>query len=173
MKPRCDFSNPLMLGDLSRAPARLTLEANPSECALIAERLGLPSVEALSAKITVRRTSSRIYVQGTFTATFTQVCVVSLDPFDTTEEGEVDEEFLLTDDRESPEIDLDPDAVIAEPLSGDSLDIGELVIQNLSLSLDPHPRAPGAALSDLEFEDEQLGQPSGPFDQLRDLRLKQ
>lgn len=173
MKPICDFSTPLALGDLSRAPARLTLEAGPEERTAIAERLGLPSVAALSAKITVRRTSSRVFVQGTFAAQFMQICVVSLDPFDAAEEGDIDEEFLLTDDQDSPEIDLDPDGVIAEPLSGDSLDIGELVIQNLSLSLDPHPRAAGAALSDLEFEDEQFGKPSSPFDQLRNLRLKQ
>lgn len=173
MKPTCDFTTPLALGDLSRAPARLSLDAGPAERAAIAERLGLPSIESLTAKVTVRRTSSRVYVQGMFAAQFTQNCVVSLEPFATGAEGEIDEEFLLTSDRDSPEIDLDPDAVTAEPLSGDRLDIGELVIQNLSLSLDPHPRAPGAALSDLAFEEEQFGQASGPFDQLRNLRLKQ
>ena len=173
MRQACGFSTPLALGDLSRAPVRLAIDAGADELGMIAERLGLPAVAALSAAITVRRTASRVYVQGSFAARLTQVCVLSLDPFEAAVDGGIDEEFLLTGERDNPEIDLDPDAVSAEPLAGDTLDIGDLVIQNLSLSLDPHPRAPGAALSDLAFEESQLGQSSGPFDQLRNLKLKQ
>lgn len=174
MKTTRDFATPLAFADIGRAPMRLTLRASPAERSAIAERLGLPSIQDLTAQITIRRKSSKITVQGTFTGRCTQVCVVSLEPFDATEEGSIEEEFLVTGDRDSgPEIDLDPNAVTAEPLSGDKLDLGELVIQNLSLSLDPHPRATGAALSDLAFEEAQLGQPSSPFDQLRNLPLKQ
>jgi uncharacterized metal-binding protein YceD (DUF177 family) len=48
--------------------------------------------------------------------------------------------------EESSEIVLDGDAEPVEPLDDGMIDIGEAVAQQLSLALDPFPRAPGATL---------------------------
>lgn len=165
-----DFSHPLTLTDLNNKPVTITLEANAEERAAIAARLKLPAVHAFTARLTVRRSGSRVRVTGEFEADAERVCVVSLEPFRTSIADTIDEEFFLSDEPEALEIDLDPDDVMAESLSGETLDLGELVIQNLSLALDPHPRADGAKLADLEYEERQFGEKAHPFSALAKLR---
>ena len=157
------FTHTLALADLDRGPVTLRLTATPDELPGIAARLGVPAIHALKTELKIHRKNGRVLVHGAFDATVEQVCVVSLDPFTATLDGEIDEEFLLTDEPDSLEIDLDPDGIEAEPLAGDTLDISDLVVQNVSLALDPHPRAAGADLSDLEYDERQLGAPASPF----------
>lgn len=164
------FAHTLTLADLDRGPVTLRLTASPEDFPSIAERLGTPAIHALKAELKVYRKSGRVLVQGAFHATVEQICVISLDPFNTAIEGEIDEEFLQTDEPDSLEVDLDPDGIEAEPLAGDTLDIADLVIQNISLALDPHPRADGADLSNLEYDERQLGTPASPFAALAKLQ---
>lgn len=165
-----DFSRPLALADLNNKPVNITLEADAEERAAIASRLELPTVHACTARLTVRRSGSRVHVTGGFEADAEQVCVISLEPFRTRIADTIDEEFFLSDEPEALEIDLDPDDVMAEPLTGDTLDLGELVIQNLSLAVDPHPRADGADLAGLEYDERQFGEKPNPFSALAKLR---
>ncbi len=167
-----NFSHPLPLAKLKHAPLHLTLYAEAEELAAAAARLGLPSVDAIEAALSVSRSGSRVRVRGQFHASVEQICVVSLEPFPTVVADEIDEEFLLADHSDDLEIDLDPEAVTAEPLSGDQLDLGEIVIQNLALALDPHPRAEGAALSDLEYDAERANMADKPLAALANLRPK-
>jgi uncharacterized metal-binding protein YceD (DUF177 family) len=117
----------------------------------------------------VIRKNARVYVTGRFEAAVDQMCVVSLEPFHDTIAGEIEEEFFLTDDPASIEVDVDEHS--AEPWSADTLDLGEIVVQNLSLMLDPYPRASNAALSDLEYEPAAEDTASGPFAALSRLKL--
>lgn len=166
-----EFSRPLPLADLNRSPVRMKIKADPTELPALAERLGIPAVNSLDAFLTIRRTDSRLRVEGTFQAVIEQICVISLDQFQNTAEGQIEEEFLLTDDPDSPEVDLDADEISAEPFSGDEIDLGEIIVQNLLLVLDPHPRAKGAALSDLDYDPAQLGTAGNPFAALGKLKL--
>ena len=50
---------------------------------------------------------------------------------------------------------------LPEPLPEGALDLGETVAQQLSLGLDPYPRAPGSEL-DSRWRGE-TGPPQGPF----------
>lgn len=167
-----NFTRLLPLAKLKHRPVDLTLQAEADELAAVAARLGLPSVGSIEATLSVSRSGSRVQVSGRFHATIEQVCVVSLEPFQTIVADEIDEEFILTNDAHDMEIDLDPEAVTTEPLSGDQLDLGEIVIQNLSLVLDPHPRADRADLSDLEYDAEQAGMAGKPFAALGKLQRK-
>jgi uncharacterized metal-binding protein YceD (DUF177 family) len=78
-----------------------------------------------------------------FTATVVQSCVVTLEPV----ESSISENFTLlygaTEEQE--EVVLDGEAETLEPLGEGAIDIGEAVAQQLSLALDPYPRAPQAA----------------------------
>ncbi len=167
-----EFSRLLPLADVNRSPVRLKLDAEAAELPALAARMGVPSVARLHAFLTVRRTNSRLRVDGTFEAIFDQVCVVSLETFQNKAAGEIEEELVLTDDPDSLEVDLDPDAVTAEPLSGDTLDLGEIIVQNLLLAIDPHPRASDAELTNLDFDPKQLGAADNPFAALGKLKLE-
>ena len=50
---------------------------------------------------------------------------------------------------ESGEAVLSAQADAPEPLSGNLLDVGEIVAEQLSLAADPYPRRPGAKLEDV------------------------
>ena len=82
-----------------------------------------------------------------------QACVLTLDPVN----QELDDAFRvvfkkdLADERdpESGEAVLSAHADSPEPLSGNLLDVGEIVAEQLSLMADPYPRRPGAKLEDV------------------------
>jgi len=83
-------------------------------------------------------------VKAEIHAEVTQVCVVTLRPF----QAKVEEAFtILLRFASGKEKDLSEDDFgydMAELLETSKLDIGELVAQYLALALDPYPRAPGA-----------------------------
>ncbi len=116
-------------------------------------------------------------IAGTFTAIVRQECVVSLEPF---EEG-LEETFVvrylpqkaLTAYEKDDEVmvgevtDEDPPELL--PSSG--IDIGELAVEYLSLSLDPYPRKPGADKSPIPRENSLSSAPKeNPFSVLKDLK---
>jgi uncharacterized metal-binding protein YceD (DUF177 family) len=87
-------------------------------------------------------------LEGRISAEVVQACVVSLEPVHSTVADSFEIAFAPMDEDETAEIDLtaDPDT---EPLPSDGkLDVGEIVAQQLSLALDPFPRAPGVGPGD-------------------------
>lgn len=142
------------------------VDAGPEERAAVALRLRVLAVGALRCDFALRRIGgSVIEARGTLRASMTESCVVTLDPFDHV----VQEAFTLhfvpagTEDEE-PE----PDAIDQIPVDGGTIDLGEAVVEQLALSLDPYPRSPGASLP-TEFADV----PSGPFAALMALRPRE
>jgi len=127
------------------------IEATPAEREEIARRLGLESLGRLKAVATFRQKPGApvIEVEGQFEALMTRICVVTLEPF----EERLEESFLLhytaAPDRSVRNEDfIDPDAPDpAEPLESGGIDLGEAVVQQLSLALDPYPRSKGAELA--------------------------
>jgi uncharacterized metal-binding protein YceD (DUF177 family) len=82
---------------------------------------------------------------ATLSADLVQACVVTLEPV----RARIDERFTLLyragADAGDTAIVLSGATELVEPLPDTVLDIGEAVAQQLSLTLDPYPRAPGAA----------------------------
>jgi hypothetical protein len=101
-------------------------------------------------------------VTGTVEAVVTQICTVSLEPF----EGPVREpvEVVFTDTDQLAGTDAE-DVEVPDPLIGGRIDFGALTAEFLALGLDPYPRKPGIA-----FEPVVVGEDAGPFDALRRLR---
>lgn len=174
-----EFSRPLPLERLNLGPVERALRANATECTALATRFGIPGVVALSGSVTVSRPGQgpAIRVAGRVEAEVTQTCVVSLAPFTQAVAEDFVQRYTLEPVAEPPEVFSDPDAEEPpEPLSGDSLDLGEVLAEQLALALDPYPRAPGAALSrvsfgtpDAEAEVEAAARQS-PFAVLKDLK---
>ena len=166
-----ELQRPIPLADINRHAVTRRIEATPAEEASLAKRLNVEALSGLKADLTAVKRHGVILVSGTFEAQVRLVCVVTLEPFDTVLAGEIEEEFVESDHREEPtELDIDLDT--PEPLSGDTLDVGELVAQCLALEIDPHPRAPQADLSELEAPEPDGVDPAHPFAELRKLQGK-
>jgi uncharacterized metal-binding protein YceD (DUF177 family) len=132
----------------------LDIAASDSERAALAKRFGFLGLPAFAARITVdRRPGGRVVVEGRLRGKIVQACILTLDPVT----QDLDETFRivfkqdLTEERdpESGEALVSPQADAPEPLSGNMLDVGEIVAEQLSLAADPYPRRPGAKLEDV------------------------
>ncbi len=142
---QAEFSRPFDLSGLGRAARPVSLKARPEECRALARRLGLEELKALSAEITLRREASELVVaEGSITAEVTQRCVVTDEPFEALVETEFQRRYLLGRAAVGEQVDIDPEAEDPpEPLGSEDLDLGEVVAEELALTLDPYPRKPG------------------------------
>lgn len=138
-----EFSRPV---DIIRLNQLQKITANSDELAAIAKRLELPALSKLDAELVIKRGRGDVLqVEGRFKAVLAQTCVVSLEDFPV----ELDEAVEATYSEGSPLPlyesltleDDDPDA--PEPVINGKIDLGELVVQSLSLALDPYPHKPG------------------------------
>jgi len=132
----------------------LEIVTSDAERAALAKRFGFLDLPAFSARVTVdRRPGGQIVVEGRLRGRIVQACVLSLEPV----VQELDDAFrlvfseTLADDRdpESGEAVLSAQADAPEPLSGNMLDVGEIVAEQLSLTAEPYPRRPGVNLDDV------------------------
>ncbi len=122
------------------------LKANEAELLAIAKRLKLPELTKLEAEVSIKRgRGDTILVTGELFASLSQTCVVTLEPFPVEVNELIDATYT---DGEPPPLNEvltlaedDPDA--PEPVINGKIDLGELVVQSLSLGLDPYPRKPG------------------------------
>ena len=132
---------------LSPGGERVEISAKPEERAGLAKRFGLLSLDRLDAKVKLMPLAGGFYrLAAEFEAEVVQACVVTSEPVP----ARLAESFTLTYGpvEESSEIVLDGDAEPVEPLDDGMIDIGEAVAQQLSLALDPFPRAPGASIEE-------------------------
>lgn len=127
----------------------------------IAKRLNLLSLEKLEANLLLIR-KGRLHLKGKVIADVTQECVRTLQPLAQQLEFDADEIFTLTPLDEKEEYVLSEEGLI-EPLEGTTLDVGEVVIQTLSLNLDPFPVSPTST----PIEYTERGDSSSPFSILK------
>ena len=153
-KQKSEIERLVDLERMGNAGAALEIAPSDNERAALATRFGFLGLPIFSARVTVdRRIGGQIVVEGRLRGRIVQACVLTLDPVT----QDVDETFRIvfkpdmTDDRdpESGEAVLNSQADAPEPLSGNMLDIGEIVAEQLSLAADPYPRRPGAKLEDV------------------------
>jgi uncharacterized metal-binding protein YceD (DUF177 family) len=142
-----EFSRVFRLDTIGTTAQSLSIEANATECAALAERFALVALETLSASARIVQQGSAIIATGTFEAALIQSCIASADhvPVRISEPFTIrfvaslggddtpDEHELLADDCDSVEHD------------GQVIDLGEAVAQSLGLALDPFPRSAQAA----------------------------
>ncbi len=126
------------------ARSRFQLRGSAAERPLVAERLGLPRLPSLTvdAEVAVGSDGS-VRVEAVIRARVVRTCVVTLEDFEesvvlpfTTSFGE------RADDPAPADVPVETDT--PEGFDAEGLQLGELVIQHLSLGLDPYPRHPDA-----------------------------
>jgi len=150
-----------------------SLEASPAERAAVARRLGILAVDRLSAELVVKNIGGRVFrVEGPWQAAVQQACVVTLEPVAGRLEGRLEASYEAGGGSGGAEVEVDPEAEDpAEALPPEGIDLGELVVQELAVALDPYPRAPGAAVPE-EYRPADEGAERGPFAALKALKVK-
>jgi uncharacterized metal-binding protein YceD (DUF177 family) len=138
--------------DVPRAIGRTSVHriaADLDERAALAARFALESLDRLEAEVKLEHLpGGLIRLAASLSAEVVQSCVVTLEPV----ASAVAEDFTLLfgpPEEAAREVILDGEEETVEPLDGERIDIGEVVAQQLSLALDPFPRAAGAALDPL------------------------
>jgi len=162
---------PVRLHELDKGVLNFELEPDEAQRAAIARQVGLVSLPALVARLTLTPWMDGAQITGRLTATVEQVCSVSLDPFEQTLDGEIDFRVAPAGSPQAPsaeggEIDYDPEAPDPpDVLESDAIDLAAYVIEHLALEIDPFPRKPGAA-----FDYVPDPEPQSPFAVLKKLK---
>lgn len=149
--PHHGFRRLVTASKIGEAGLAQTIEAKPAELEKIARYLDLLAVQSLTAEIALTHWRGKgVRMTGLLKADVTQACVVTLDPVAAHVEAGFERRFLPEDklvreQAEVHEIFVDPEGEDpAEPL-GREIDLGEILVEELSLNLDPYPRKEGVA----------------------------
>lgn len=147
------LSRLLNVEKLADAELNFILEADASQRQSSADFLGLVAIDHLMAELNVRRWRKRgLKIEGWFHADVVQQCVLTLQPVSARIEETILASFLPEAEVLALEEGVDMEAYLAatedppEPYDEKQIDLGALVLEFLSLALEPYPRTPGATL---------------------------
>ena len=166
------WTHEIRLAEVQRGPVNLRLEADAATRKAIARRLGLVSLESLSAELALRPWLDGAELTGRLVADVTQTCSVTADDFPEQISGDIFVRMVPAGSPNAPaaptgdeiEVDLEGDDP-PDVLEGDRIDLAAYVVEHLSLELDPFPRKPGAV-----FEPPAETESASPFAVLRRLK---
>jgi uncharacterized metal-binding protein YceD (DUF177 family) len=170
--PELELSRRLRLDRVPPAGMTLDIAADEKEREALARRFGVLAIPDLTADVTVHAERGGAWrVDGRLRATVVQACGITLEPV----EQHIDESFTVrfsdqmeAVDRDTGELVVDVEA--PEPLDGDSLDLGDVVADELGVAIDPFPRKPGAQLGDILPAASATSAEDSPFAALAGLR---
>jgi uncharacterized metal-binding protein YceD (DUF177 family) len=162
------LSRPVDVMNVPPQGTEVHVEATAEECAALARDFKLEGIRALSGDFRLTSSAKGVHVAGRVKASVTQICVVTLDPFDSDIQEEVEVDFA-----ESQGMPAEPPTEMHEYEPPDEIvngqvDLGALTAEFLALGLDPYPRKPGV---DFEYDAGDAGKDS-PFAALGKLRGK-
>jgi uncharacterized metal-binding protein YceD (DUF177 family) len=172
-----EFSRPAALDRAALVAHVREIAATADERAALAGRLGLLSLDKLAARLSWRRQPGGIIrLEGELEAAVSQSCVVTLEPV----AAALKERFVRYFARDlaaaQDEVVIDPAADDPpEPLGDGMVDLGEIVVEQLAIALDPYPRSAGAGLPDGLGGSAAAARPAEaehPFDVLATLRTE-
>jgi hypothetical protein len=138
------LSRPIPVADLPPEGLEVTVETTPVEREALARLFKLPAIHALTGTFRLTGTRNRVHVSGRIHGTISQICVVTLDPFDSDIAEDVEVEFAASGAVQGHHGEDPPDEIV-----DGAVDLGALTAEFLSLGLDPYPRKPGV---DFTFE---------------------
>ena len=137
------------------------LSAGAGDRRSIAGRLGLPAVETCTASFALLPQPGRgILVEGRLSARLIRLCVVTGDPMEET----VDQPFacLVVAKEPAPEEDGGADEPDYEVAPDGRVDLAELAVQFLSVSMEAYPRGPDADEALAAIREDGLSPAGGP-----------
>jgi len=171
----------LGLDEIEKDGKAFSISATEAERDQLVERFKIVDLDSLEAAIEVcrQRHGDGIEIKGNLKAALTQQCVVTLGDVPET----IDEDFELllvspeqADAFDEDEVYADPEAPDYDALEGDTVYLGEVVAQTLSVLMNPYPRVVGAEVKPVSganfTANEEVGKKPNPFAALAELRDK-
>lgn len=166
------------LSDLSQAGDEIVIAARQTDLPKLAEWLEVDEVERFEARVTLKRLpADRFSYEAELAADLVQACVVSLEPVKSRHALHVSRALHVkprpqrrhkAEEESGGVLTLAAgDDEVPEELDSPRYDLAAPLLEDLSLDIDPYPRAPG-----VEFEppDSDGGRPEGPFAALGKLK---
>lgn len=139
----------LVRDEIERDGRSYSIKATTEELDFVKERFNLLSISRLEAEVTVAATGhdNSILVTGKVEADLEQRCIVSLEAVP--EKVVADLSVMLVspevaDRMDDDEVYLDPDAPEYDAIEGDVVEVGDVVAQTVSISMNPYPKRDGA-----------------------------
>lgn len=120
---------------------QIVIEAGDDARAEIARRLQIPAVTRLRGVFDLKPYAGGVDVALRLDAALQRECVVSLETFEELLREDFTLRFQHADASES-EIEVHENS--PEPLDAETLDLGDILVQQAALAMDPYPRKPGA-----------------------------
>jgi hypothetical protein len=188
------FSRPLAVDEVPPEGVDVTISATEAERQAIAAADGLEGLAKLEGNLHVAPwRKGGLAVTGEMRARVTQICVVTLDAFDSEVVEPIDVKFapvatphgLASSERlvvsasrprrrgakpqeaPAPVVEFEGEDP-PDPLVEGHIDLGALVAEFLALALDPHPRKPGIAFAETHVATS--GPAESPFAELERLK---
>lgn len=163
------YSEPLRLHHIGAGvQRRLTPDADARK--RIARALDLQALDKFEVDINLVPTVSGWRLEGRVMADAVQTCGLTLEPLPVHIDRKFSVQMVEATEREADEdaeIDLELDDDSPDQIEDGRLDLGQYVVEQLALSLDPFPRKPGAV-----FEQPKEPGEISPFAVLKGLQSK-
>ncbi|MCQ0989206.1 DUF177 domain-containing protein [Jiella marina] len=171
---------PVQVAKLPKDGRPISFSAGRNVCDAVAAQLGILAIEQLSAELVARpyrKDGAR--VKGRIQARVSQESVVTFEPV----EQVIDEPFEAAyvreaarprrSDQDEGEIVIDPEADDPpETFTGDTIDLGERIVETVALALDLYPRRKGESFDRLTTDEAEDERPASAFDVLVELPVE-
>ena len=146
------FRRIVAVSKIGEAGLEQKVEAATAELAGVAAYLDLSALNSFGGTFSLLRWRGKgVRVTGTLSADVVQTCVVTLEPVEARVEATFERRFLppeKLDAEDDGEIIVDPMGEDPPERLGHELDLGEILVEELALNLDPYPRKPGVAFDE-------------------------
>ncbi len=163
--------------DVSAVPGQgriVDVAATADECMAIASRLNQREIKRLSARLELALVGGGggggVRVTGSFDADVLQECVVTLEPMAARVSGPIEVTFVPPPARGDFDEDVDPQAEEVETIVDGTIDVGEVVVQQLAIAIDPYPRIEGVVFKAALTSTADVAAATSPFAALAKLR---
>ncbi len=173
LNAKAEFSRPFQVEDLQDGDVTLDLTADEAELAGLQARYGVDALTDVSAKLSLSaQPEGSVKVSGSVSAGLRQTCIVSLEPVEETIAEDISVLYLpagVEEPQDDGDFELD-----YETFDGLTIELGEMVAQQIAGAINPYPRRAG-----VEFGNQgQLGDNAGeerdnPFAVLQALKTNE
>lgn len=164
----------IALGDIGDNGIKGSHTATPEECKELTRVTDIVSCDRLVVDYKIQPLRSGIYrLTGLLQADVVQRCVVSLEPVKEHINEPLNTELRPTDMLPEGVQDVEEMSILETPdfapIEDDVIDLGLIVLEHFSTSINPYPRAPGV---ELDVKDAGADGPVNPFAVLEKLKQK-
>ena len=191
--PETEWCYPYRAENASPRGKQVHIAANAEQCKAVAARLEIVDVKSIAADLTLtlQNAGHILYITGTFKAEVVQECVVTGEPLDSVIEEQMEAWYADHDKaipfaraqqkikaiEEGDEVQMLDEKDDPESMVDGQVDLGEVVVQFLSLTVNPYPKKDGLPeMDELELgADKKTTQASlrpNPFAALKNWRPK-